>query len=202
MSTELLGLYRPGSTLLHRAPPGGKLLGLCLTGLLVVAVGGPLSTAVLLTLTVALLIWSGTGLRALLRTLRGLALMVLLLGAWQTWQHGWARAFESVGDLVGLVLLATVLTVTTPVDALLDSLTRALRPFHRLGVDADQVALAFALMLRAVPGTLEIAAETRDAAAARGLSRDPRARLTPLVIRVVARARATGEALQARGIGD
>ena len=68
--------------------------------------------------------------------------------------------------------------------------------------DADAVALAFSLMIRAIPTTIAIADETRDAAVARGLERSPRARLTPLVIRVVAHARATGDALQARGIGD
>ena len=71
---------------------------------------------------------------------------------------------------------------------------------HR--VDPEAVALAFSLTLRAIPTTIAIADETRDAAVARGLERSPRARLTPLVIRVVAHARATGEALQARGIGD
>ncbi|MGZ4466588.1 MAG: energy-coupling factor transporter transmembrane component T, partial [Nocardioides sp.] len=76
------------------------------------------------------------------------------------------------------------------------------RPLRRVGVDADRVALAFALMVRAIPTTLEIATETRDAALARGLQRDPRARLTPMVIRVVAHARATGDALHARGVGD
>ena len=66
----------------------------------------------------------------------------------------------------------------------------------------ESVALAFSLMLRAAPGTLELAGETRDAARARGLERSPRARLVPLVLRVVARARASGEALHARGVTD
>ena len=57
-------------------------------------------------------------------------------------------------------------------------------------------------MIRAVPTTLDLARQTRDAARARGLERDPRARLVPLVIRSVAHARATGEALDARGVGD
>jgi biotin transport system permease protein len=95
-----------------------------------------------------------------------------------------------------------VLTVTTPVDEVLDAITRALRPLRRLGVDPEKVALAFSLVLRAIPTTVAIADETRDAARARGLERDPRARLTPLVLRVVAQARATGEALHARGLGD
>ena len=57
-------------------------------------------------------------------------------------------------------------------------------------------------MIRAVPLTLDLATETREAARARGLERDPRARLVPLVVRSVAHARATGEALDARGIAD
>ncbi len=43
--------------------------------------------------------------------------------------------------------------------------------------------------------------ETRDAARARGL-RSPRAYLSPFVVRVIARAHETGDALTARGIGD
>ena len=54
----------------------------------------------------------------------------------------------------------------------------------------------------AVPMTLDLANQSRDAARARGLERSPRARLTPVAIRVVAHARATGDALHARGIGD
>ena len=57
-------------------------------------------------------------------------------------------------------------------------------------------------MLRSVPALLTTATEVRDAARARGLDRSPRALLVPTAVRTVARARATGEALAARGIGD
>jgi biotin transport system permease protein len=202
VSSGLLGVHRPGTTWLHRRSAGSKLVGLLVLGVVVVTVRGPASALVLVALALALVAWSGTGLRLTLRTLRGLLLVVVLLAAYQAWQQGWPRAVESVGDLVGLVLLATVLTVTTPVDEILDAITRALRPFRRLGVDPEKVALAFSLTIRAIPTTIDIAGETRDAAVARGLQRSPRARLTPVVIRVVAHARATGDALHARGIGD
>jgi biotin transport system permease protein len=107
-----------------------------------------------------------------------------------------------VGDIVALVLLATVLTATTRVQDILDAITTGLRPLRRVGVDADRVALTFALTIRAIPATLELAAETRQAAQARGLERSLRARLVPFVIRVVARAHETGAALHARGVGD
>ncbi|RCK70964.1 energy-coupling factor transporter transmembrane protein EcfT [Desertihabitans brevis] len=202
LPTGLVGVHRPGSTLLHRAPAGAKLLGLLVLATTVTLVRGPAPSLALLGLALALALLGRVGLGALLRSLRGLLVVVVLLGAWQTWQTGWARATETVAELVGLLLLATVLTATTRVDDLVATLVRVLGPLRRLGVDVEQVGLAVGLVLRAVPTVLEIAEETRQAALARGLERNPRARLVPLVVRVVASARATGEALHARGIGD
>lgn len=202
MRATLLGSYQPGRTALHRLSAGAKLLGFLAVGVVVVLLRGPVSALCVLAAAVAACGWARLGFRTTLGALRGILVMAALLAAYQTWQHGWALAVESVGDLVALVLLATVLTSTTPVDEVLDTIARALAPLRRLGADPDQVALAFSLMIRAIPTTIEIAEETRDAAVARGLERDPRARLTPLVIRVVAHARATGDALHARGIGD
>lgn len=198
----LLGLHRPGTTWLHRLPAGAKLLGLLVAAVVLVLARGPVGGVVALAAAAGLLVWSGAGVRTLLRTLRGLLVVAVLLAAYSTWAHGWSRAVEVVADLLALVLLATVMTVTTPVDDMLDALTRGLGPLRRLGVDPARVALAFALMIRALPTTLDLAQQTRDAARARGLDRDPRARLVPLVLRSVAHARATGEALDARGIGD
>jgi biotin transport system permease protein len=198
----LLGGYLPGDTWLHRLTPGTKLVALLLAAVLLVWLNSPLAALVGLAVALVLAVQSGMGFRRTLATLRGVLLVAALLAGWHVWQSGWARATDSVGDLLSLVLLASVLTATTSVDDLLDTITRGLEPFRRLGVDPERVALTFSLMVRAIPTTLEIARQTRDAAVARGLPRDPRARLTPLVIRVVAHARATGEALQARGIGD
>ena len=198
----LVGLHRPGTTWLHRLPAGVKLLGLLVLGTVVVLARGPWSGAVALAVALALAAYGGLGAREGLRTLRGLLLVAVLLGAFQAWSNGWPRAVESVGDLLALVVLATVVTLTTPVDEVLDALTWALRPLRPLGVDPDRVALTFSLALRAIPTTVAIAEETRDAAVARGLERSPRARLVPLVVRVVAHARATGDALDARGVGD
>lgn len=198
----LLGMHRPGTTWLHRLPAGVKLLGLVLLGLVVVLVRGPVSAVVALVVAVGLGAYAGLTAREGLRTLRGLLLVAVLLGGFQAWNNGWARAVESVGDLLALVVLATVVTLTTPVDEVLDALVTALRPLRRLGVDPDRVALTISLALRAIPTTVAIAEETRDAAVARGLERSPRARLVPLVVRVVSHARATGDALHARGVGD
>jgi len=202
MSAELLGLHQPGTTVLHRLPAAAKLLGLMVLGIVVVVVRGPLSALAFLGAGGVLLAWSGARLGLTLRAMRWLLVTAAILGAWTVWQNGWPRAVEVVGDLVALILLATTLTVTTPVDEVMDAVARGLRPLRRIGVDPEAVALAFSLMLRAIPSTIQLAEESRDAAVARGLERSPRARLIPFVVRVVARARDTGDALHARGIGD
>ena len=202
MSTALLGAYRPGRTVLHRMPAGAKLLGLVVASLVVTVLGGWQSSVVALAVALVLVLVSRMPGRVVARSLRGLLLVVVLLGGWLAWQSGWQRAVGTVGDLLALVILATVVTTTTPVDAMLDTITRALSPLRPLGVRPERIALAFSLVLRTIPLTIALADETRDAARARGLERDLRARLTPFAIRVVADAQATGEALHARGIGD
>ena len=202
MSSAILGAYRPGRTVLHRLPAGAKLAGLLVASLVVTLLGGWRSAVAALLLALGLAALSRMPLRVVGRSLRSLAVLAVLLGAWLTWQTGWQRAVETVGDLVTLVVLATVVTTTTPVDSMLDTITRVLSPLRPLGVRPERVALAFSLVLRTIPATIGLAEETRDAARARGLERDPRARLTPFAIRVVADAQATGEALHARGIGD
>lgn len=201
MSTPL-GLYQPGTSPLHRLTPGPKLMGLFLLAVAVLVAKGPWTGVAFVALALALAALGSLSPRSLLRALRPFAIVAALLLAFNAWQNGWPRAVEVVADLMALILAATVLTATTAVNDLLDTIVRGLRPFRRLGVDPDRVGLTFSLMLRALPGTIELAAETRDAARARGLERSLRARTVPLVLRVVARARATGDALHARGILD
>jgi biotin transport system permease protein len=101
-----------------------------------------------------------------------------------------------------VVLAATLATATTPADHMLDALTRALGPVRRVGGSPETVALAVGLMLRAVPALMRTGTEVREAARARGLDHNPKALLVPFAVRTVARARLTGEALAARGLGD
>ncbi|MGH3346124.1 MAG: energy-coupling factor transporter transmembrane component T family protein [Nocardioides sp.] len=200
--SHLIGAYQPGTTFLHRIPAGAKLLATTVISLVSVVYRSPATSVALLVAVAALLAVARVRLALLLRTLRGLLVMMALITAYQVWQQGWQHAVTVVGALVGLILLATVLTVTTSVDEMLDTVTRALRPFRRFGVDPELVALAFSLMIRGIPTTIELASETRQAAMARGQERNPRALVTPMVLRTVAHARATGEALHARGVGD
>ncbi len=196
------GLYRPGTTLVHRSPLWLRLGGLAALGVALVVLRGPWSALAVLAATVVLAAVARIPLRPTLRGLAPVLVTAALVGAYQTWQRGWDVGVEVAADLVSLVLAATVVTVTTRADVLLDAVVRTLGPLRRVGVNPDAVALAIALMLRTMPALADLAGQTRDAARARGLDHNPRALLIPLAIRTVGRAQTTGDALAARGIGD
>lgn len=197
-----LGAYIAGDTLLHRAPAAAKLWALAAFALAVIAFRSLPVALTALAVALALAWWAGLRGRRMLRVARGFAAVGILLFAFTAWQRGWVEALEVVCALFAVILGAAVLSSTTTATALLDTLTGGLRPFRRLGVDPEVVGLAFSLALRALPEAARLAAESRDAARARGLGRSPRAIAVPLVIRAVGHARSTGEALEARGIGD
>lgn len=201
-NSVLVGTYQPGHSVLHRLPVGVKLAGLAGLSLTIVLVRSMPASWVFLAIALLVAVLAKVRLGTLVRATRAVLLLAVVVAALQWWLSGRDRAVETLVDLIALALLAVVVTATTPVNAMLDAIVRWLGPFRRLGIDPDRVALTFALAMQALPGTVALALETRDAARARGLGRHPRAYLTPFVIRVVARAHETGDALHARGIGD
>lgn len=198
----LVGGYVPGRSVLHRLPAGAKLLALLVVSVAAVVVRSLAATLGLLLLDVVLVFVGRLRPRSVLPRQVSLWVMFALLATYQVWQRGVLAAVVVVGGLLGLVVLAAVFTAVTPADELVAVVTRALRPLRRVGVDPELVGLSFALLIRGIPTTLDLAAQTRQAALARGLERSPRAYLVPWVIRVVAHARATGDSLAARGVGD
>ncbi|QCW51564.1 energy-coupling factor transporter transmembrane protein EcfT [Nocardioides dongxiaopingii] len=197
-----VGLHQPGDTVLHRLPAGAKLAGLSVISIGTVVAHAPAVTVSVFVLAVLLACLGRVPLVSLVRSLRLVLAIAVVAAALQWWWYDLPKAVETLVDLVSLALLAVVVTVTTAVTAMLDTIVRLLGPLRRVGLDTERVALAVALAIRALPATVDLGRETRDAARARGLGRDPRAHLTPFVIRVVAQAHLTGDALVARGIGD
>ena len=100
------------------------------------------------------------------------------------------------------MLAAKLLTATTELERLLDGLAGLIVPLRRFGADPERFALTVSLMLRSIPFIIGAFDDVRDAARARGLERNLRARTLPVMIATVAYARQTGEALAARGLGE
>lgn len=206
-SSTLLGLYVPGTSPVHRAPAGVKLVSLMFLGVALAVARTPPASAGGLLLVLLTSSLARVGLGTILCQARGVLVMLAALTALQTWTVGLLPALTTTLGIAATVLAAALLTATTRADELLDVLGAVLRRSTRLPrlgrrIRPDTVALTVALMLRAVPAVAQVEKESRDAARARGLDRSPRARLVPTVVRTVAMAHRTGEALAARGLGD
>lgn len=197
-----LGLYRPGTSLLHRLPAGAKLAGLAVAGAASVLVDTPLQTAVLVASALALCSLGRVPVRVLLAMVRQLLWVLVPLAVFQVLFIGWARTVVLVGVILALVLVANLVTVTTRTTDLIDVVVTLCRPLRVVGVDPMRVGLVLNLAIRCVPLMADLAAEVRDAQRARGLELDARAFVVPLLVRALHRADDMGDALAARGFGD
>lgn len=202
-----LGMFQPRHSPLHRLRPGPKLLALALIGLTNTVVGSPWATLGAAALAVAAILAAKLPLLQTLARLRIMFAFACGLTLYHAWATTWQRGLELSGNLMVLVLLASVFTACTRSDDLIDFVTAAMTHLARLPllgrvIRPRAVALTTSIMLRTVPTLWQIHAQTRDAARARGLERMPRAVVVPLALRTVAHAHATGQALHARGILD
>ncbi|MBX0299570.1 energy-coupling factor transporter transmembrane protein EcfT [Cryobacterium sp. 1639] len=202
----MIGLYRPGTSLLHRAPALLK-LGLLAVAMVVVGlVADPLVLAGELVVVVALYAVAGIPPPAawpqigpiLWILVFAVPVQVLVAGGSV---EGWTTAGLMAGRLLVAVALAALFTLTTTVTAVLEAFQLLLRPFRRW-VDADRVGLLVALAIRCIPLVAEIVHEVLDARRARGAQGSLVALAVPVVVRSLYAADAIGEALAARGLDD
>jgi biotin transport system permease protein len=175
---------------------------LCLASPAISVFAGAVTTTTVLIAAIAAHGISGLPWGRLWRAVRVMLVFLVLIAAYQWWQYGPATAWQVVAAIVATVLASNILTATTPVDELLDGLGAVVRPLERFGADPERFSLTVALMLRSIPFVIGAFGDVRDAARARGLERNLLARSLPVVIATVGYARATGEALAARGLGD
>ncbi|PXA68034.1 energy-coupling factor transporter transmembrane component T family protein [Cryobacterium arcticum] len=202
----MIGLYRPGNSLVHRAPALLK-LGLLAVGMLMIGVvGDPLVFVWAAAAVVGLYALAGMPPTAawpqvgpiLWILLFAVPVQVLVAGGSAA---GWLTAGLMAGRLVVAVALAALFTLTTTVTAVLEAFQVLLKPFFRW-VDADRVGLLVALTIRCIPLVAAIVREVLEARRARGAEGSIVALAVPVVVRSLYAADAIGEALAARGLDD
>ena len=199
----LFSLYVPGDSALHRLGVGWKYLVVLLLIVPAVALGSPWVSLVSLFAAVLVLLAARLPLGYALGMPWGVWLLAALLAGYQVVLGSPGFAVAVAANLVTAIYAARALTATTPATVLVDALTSALRPLRVVRIDPELVGLAVALMLRSIPVLLDAFGQVRMAARARGRERNPFALVTPVVVRAVGHAQATGAALAARGLtGD
>jgi len=199
---NLFSLYVPGTSPLHRLAIGYKYLLLLILTVPALLVGNLVVSLAALVLSLALLASCRTGLRHAWTLPLALWVLVAFLAGYQVLIGRPDLGVVVGANLVTAVYASRILTLTTPGPALIDALVAALRPLERFGVKTDLVGLAVAIMVRSVPLLLDSFEQVRQAARARGRERNLFLLVTPVVVRAVGQAQATGAALAARGLGE
>ncbi len=198
----MIGLYQPGSSLLHRLPAAWKLFGMLLAIIGVVLLGALWQLGVAVVAVAAGFVAAGIPPRTAMAQLWPLRWFLLIIAVFQVVVAGPERAAMVCGTLLVTVAIAALVTLTTRVSDMLDVGQRLLGPFRRVGVDPDRAALVLALTIRCIPLMVEIVGAVSQARKARGVGFSLRALVVPSVVRALRRADAIGDALTARGVDD
>ena len=197
-----IGLYRPGTSRLHRTPAGVKLGVLVAAGVASLAVRAPWQVAVVLVVLALGYAVARIPVRVAARLLRPVLFLLVPLAVFHAIVTTWQHAVVVVGVILALVLLANLVTLTTRSSDLIDAVVWVVRPLRRVGVDPERVGLLMHLGIRSVPVVIELAERVRDAQRARGLTTSVRAFAVPLLVGALRHADALGDALAARGLDD
>ncbi|WP_306366848.1 energy-coupling factor transporter transmembrane protein EcfT [Nocardiopsis sp. CC223A] len=197
-----LGLYIPGEGPMYRLSAGTKLAGLLAVCVAVIVLAHPWVSLGLLAGAVLLYPAVGLPFGRVLGVLRGLWPFLLAIGLFQAVFGDPLTAVRLCSQLLGLVVLANAVTLTTRVREMLDLFERLARPLARFGVSPERVALVLALTIRSIPMVAAAWRAAVEGYRARGLSGRPYLLVTPLIVQLFRMAEATGEALVARGIDE
>lgn len=192
-------LYPP--TWLHRVPAGLKLVGLALVASASFVLDSWEVFAVLLALIAGAYILLGAQAIRRLRSLKPLIYVLAVVYAAQWYVSGHEQAFVSVGRLVTMILLADLVTMTTPLQAMLDALRPVFRIFEPIGLKSRKLSLAVALVIRFVPVLFELWSRRSEAWRARSARRIPPKQLALFLFDSLRNSDRIAEALDARGYG-
>ena len=209
--TMPLGHYVDKNTVVHRLKPTTKIVFIMVMVVVITVlsrtIGSHVTTLGLAILGIEILVT--VGIFALAHIPLSVAASQLLpvipilafITVFQAWSAGWWSALSLATSLLVSVALALILTLTTRIGDMIESLDRALRPLARFHVPVNAISVAIAITIRLIPLQMEnirVVIEARRARSSRGL----RAFALPMIIHSIRRAEAMGEALESRGFDD
>lgn len=195
----MLDLYSPGTSILHRIPPGPKMLALMVGATALFLNQSLVVTVAALVAVLGLYLVAQLTLKQAWQQVRPLLWIFALFFAIQWWFSGIALAAYVVLRLATLILLASLVTLTTRSSDMIDTMTWALGFLKPLGANPAKVGLAISLALRFIPVLAQITQEVREAQKARGLERSVIAVAMPVAIRTIKMADDISDAIESRG---
>lgn len=198
----MIALYRPGASLMHRAPAGPKLAVLIalLVGISFLPRELWLPPVLALLVLLAYLVPAGLPLAELGRQLLTARWLIIVMLLGQVIFLGPESAYINTARVLAMVLLAALVTLTTRSTDMLDALVRGMGPLRRIGVDPDRVGLVLLLAITTIPVIAAFAAGIREAHRARGARLGAVSASVGILIASLRHADELGDALAARGV--
>ena len=194
---ELIDRTPPDSPL-RRVSFGATLLFVTVTGAALTVWRTPAMLGLTIALTVVLYFVARVPASAWWKTMRTVALFVVMLVLFQWWNGDLELGIRTAVQMLAMVSLAALITATTPFDEVISSVHHWAGPLRRFGADPDAIALTVGMTVRFIPMLSVAAAETSDSLRARGVRPWPWRIMFPLVRRSLLLADDVGAALVAR----
>jgi len=136
---------------------------------------------------------------AALRCLRPVWWLLLALFFVGLFTENWQQGLVVSLRLSTILLLANLVTITTPTAQMMATFERLFVVLKPIGVHPGKIALVLSLTLRFIPVLAQIIAEVREAQAARGLERSLVGIFIPVLIRMLKMGEDVASAIEARG---
>lgn len=195
----MISLYLTQRTWAHEVPAGWKLLALALVSLIVT----PFDSLPLMAGLVGgtLILYAALGREAIrqIALLRPILPLLAILFAIHWWNGDVRLGLIAVLRLVGMMLLANAVTMTTRMDEMMDVIEPLLKPLAVFGIPPRTVALAVAMMIRFVPLLFALWEALNESFRARTGRRGGWRLLAPFCIQTLRLSHQIAEALSARG---
>ena len=196
----MLTLAAPQKTIFHKISAGQKLLALCVVSTILFQIESLTVLACLTTAMVALYLSQGLSFAKfgahMLWPLWPFVLIIVLY-------HGIINDIAEGGEIILRMLiaiaLANLVTMTTPLNDMIDVLMRMLRPLNWIGISTKPVALTSALFIRFIPTLIERGITMHAALRARSTGKSGWRIVVPLTLSVLNDAEHVANALRARG---
>lgn len=196
----MISLTSPVRTWAHGWPAGVKLMGLCLTTMLLFVIDGMAVQVVALLAVLLLYCLPGRAfLRSGLTHLRVLVPFIVIVLIWHFVTDDLALGVKTILRMITAVALANLVTMTTTLTELMDVVHRLLAPLHRLGLSTAPLEIAMPLLIRFAPVLIERAQLMFQSWRARSVRRQNWRIVLPMMLLALDDADRVGEALKARG---
>lgn len=195
----MIPIHVDGTSLVHRMPAGPKLVTMIvIVALISLTPNGPLLAAwgVLVVAAYAL---AGLLRSQLFRQLHLMRWVILITVVGQLLFVGEAAAVLNTARIVILILVAALVTLTTRVSAMLETVEGFVGRFRRFGADPEAVGTVLMVAITSIPVIASHAGRVREAYRARRAGTNVVAMTSTMLVLAIKHADELGDALVARG---